>query len=247
MAARVLAALRAAAERSAFVRRLAALRAWRDRALRDTVLRGMRRKAFSVARARVREVSPVRRRARVRAPALRLGELRVAALRRDEAERFAVLRREVAVRLVGLRREVAVRLAPLRRDVAARFVGLRREVVLRLVLLLRRVEPLRLDFPPALRGLRDDFARVLRFGFSGMPTPARRASESPMAMACLAFFAPCSPLRIWSISRCTNSPACVLADLPSRLSSRARWMVSLSGMGHPKSVDGAFAVQSMCP
>jgi hypothetical protein len=68
---------------------------------------------------------------------------------------------------------------------------------------------------------------------SGMSTPARRASESPMAIACFAFFAPCSPSRILSISRCTNSPAWVLADLPARLSARARWMVSLSGISTP--------------
>ena len=47
----------------------------------------------------------------------------------------------------------------------------------------------------------------LRFGLSRIGTPARRASESPIAMACFAFFAPCAPSRILSISRWTNSPA----------------------------------------
>src|SRR5262249_2619886 len=51
-----------------------------------------------------------------------------------------------------------------------------------------------------------------------------------MAIACLVLRAPCSPRRIFSISSRTNSPACVLGDFPSRLSSRARSMVRLSGM-----------------
>ena len=42
--------------------------------------------------------------------------------------------------------------------------------------------------------------------------------------------APCSPRRILSISPRTNSPACVEADLPSRLSRRAFSIVRLSGM-----------------
>lgn len=43
----------------------------------------------------------------------------------------------------------------------------------------------------------------------GNLTPARRALESPMAMACSGDRAPCSPDRICSISSRTNSPACV--------------------------------------
>jgi hypothetical protein len=61
-------------------------------------------------------------------------------------------------------------------------------------------------------------------------TPARLAFDKPMAMACLAERAPCSPSRICSISSRTNSPACVEGDLPSRASSRARSMVSCSGI-----------------
>ena len=38
-------------------------------------------------------------------------------------------------------------------------------------------------------------------------TPARRAFESPIAIACLVFFAPCLPSRTCSISSRTNSPA----------------------------------------
>src|SRR5262245_12526958 len=45
----------------------------------------------------------------------------------------------------------------------------------------------------------------LRGGFS--LTPARRALESPMAIACFADRAPCFPSRTCSISSRTNSPA----------------------------------------
>jgi hypothetical protein len=58
-------------------------------------------------------------------------------------------------------------------------------------------------------------------------TPARRAFDRPMAMACLVEAAPCLPSRMWSISSFTNSPACVLGDFPSRASSCARSSVSL--------------------
>ena len=61
-------------------------------------------------------------------------------------------------------------------------------------------------------------------------TPARRALDSPIAMACCGERAPCLPSRICSISSRTNSPACVEGDFPSRSSSRARSMVSCSGI-----------------
>jgi hypothetical protein len=67
------------------------------------------------------------------------------------------------------------------------------------------------------------------FGGSSF-TPALRASESPIAMACFVDLAPCSPFRIFSISSCTNSPAWVLADFPSLLSSFAFSIVDLSGI-----------------
>src|SRR6188472_1484529 len=51
-----------------------------------------------------------------------------------------------------------------------------------------------------------------------------------IAIACLVERAPCLPSRTWWISSRTNSPAWVLADLPSRLSRRARSMVFFSGM-----------------
>ena len=64
-------------------------------------------------------------------------------------------------------------------------------------------------------------------------TPARRALERPIAMACLVDAAPCLPSRTWCISSRTNSPACVLGDFPSRASSRARSSVSFSGISPP--------------
>jgi len=63
----------------------------------------------------------------------------------------------------------------------------------------------------------------------GNSTPARRAFERPMAIACLADLAPCLPSRMCSISSWTNSPACVLGDFPSRLSCAARLSVCFSG------------------
>src|SRR6185312_5964794 len=68
--------------------------------------------------------------------------------------------------------------------------------------------------------------------FFGTSTPARRASDNPIAIACSVERAPCLPSRTWSISSRTNSPAWVLADLPSRLSFFARAIVFLSGMSH---------------
>src|SRR5436190_7398875 len=61
-------------------------------------------------------------------------------------------------------------------------------------------------------------------------TPARRAFERPIAIACLVDRAPCFPSRTCSISSRTNSPACVLGAFPSFLSSSARSKVSFSGI-----------------
>src|SRR5918999_621076 len=68
------------------------------------------------------------------------------------------------------------------------------------------------------------------FSVGGRSTPARRAFDNPIAIACLVERAPCFPSRMCSISSRTNSPACVLGALPSRLSRRARSIVSFSGM-----------------
>ena len=59
-------------------------------------------------------------------------------------------------------------------------------------------------------------------------TPARRALLSPIAMACCGERAPCLPSRTCSISSCTNSPAAVDGDFPSRKSSCAFSRVSRS-------------------
>ena len=74
------------------------------------------------------------------------------------------------------------------------------------------------------------FVRALPRLGGGNLTPALLALESPMAIACCGDRAPCSPSRICSISSRTNSPAWVPGDLPSRSSSRARSIVSSSGI-----------------
>jgi hypothetical protein len=63
---------------------------------------------------------------------------------------------------------------------------------------------------------------------SGMP--ARRASDSPMAMACFGLFAAPFPSRSCPISFFTNSPAAVVAAFPRRRTRRARSMTFRSGM-----------------
>jgi hypothetical protein len=74
------------------------------------------------------------------------------------------------------------------------------------------------------------FVRVLPSFGGGNFTPARRALDKPIAIACSGDRAPCSPSRICSISSRTNSPACVEGDLPSRWSSRALSTASSSGI-----------------
>ena len=64
-----------------------------------------------------------------------------------------------------------------------------------------------------------------RGGFS--LTPARRAFDRPIAMACLADRAPCFPSRTCSISSRTNSPAWVDGALPARRAFRARASISV--------------------
>ncbi|AJC45588.1 hypothetical protein SB85_07180 [Xanthomonas sacchari] len=61
-------------------------------------------------------------------------------------------------------------------------------------------------------------------------TPARRALDKPMAIACLVDFTWVLPSRTRSISSRTNSPACVVPALPSRLARRARVVVDCSGI-----------------
>ncbi|KAB7773767.1 hypothetical protein CEK69_02710 [Xanthomonas sp. LMG 12462] len=61
-------------------------------------------------------------------------------------------------------------------------------------------------------------------------TPARRALDRPMAIACLVDFTWVLPSRTRSISSRTNSPAWVVPALPSRLARRARVVVDCSGI-----------------
>lgn len=135
----------AAAERSAAVRRLAVLDAWRDRADLDAGLALSRLRARVVARARVAD--------------------------------FAWPSCAASLSCLALRRVAA----------------------------------------PAFLG-------------EGRSTPARRAFDRPMAMACLVERTPCLPSRTWSISSRTNSPAWVDGDLPCFLSRAARCSVFRSGM-----------------
>ena len=97
----------------------------------------------------------------------------------------------------------------------------------------RRLRPL------PLRTSRSALSRVRAGavpGFGGASfTPARRALESPIAIACFVDRAPCFPSRMWCISSRTNSPACVLGDLPALRSRSARSSVFFSGMTPPPS------------
>ena len=61
-------------------------------------------------------------------------------------------------------------------------------------------------------------SEVLPFFGGASFTPARRAFDSPIAMACCGERAPCFPSRMWCISSRTNSPACTLGDFPSSAS-----------------------------
>jgi hypothetical protein len=126
---------------------------------------------------------------------------------------------------VSLLRFLVVRVAPARlvpaRDVLAR------DVLARLAL--ARVVPARLAlarFAPVFERFAAPVFVLARFPWGGSFTPALRAFDRPMAIACFVERAPCFPSRTWSISSRTNSPACVDGAFPSRASSRARSSVS---------------------
>jgi hypothetical protein len=166
-------------------------------------------------------MSQRRRRARVRA-ALRAAAARLrgpfvcTALRAD-AERLAALRLRAAERACFDNALFDAALCPSRRKAFViareRFADGRFFVAAR----------------PAFEARAADlrvFADVVPFFGGGSFTPARRAFERPIAIACFVDRAPCLPSRMWSISSRTNSPACVLAALPSRLSRWARSIVS---------------------
>lgn len=93
--------------------------------------------------------------------------------------------------------------------------------------------PLRWPRRYALRALRRVFRLVRPLAGGFRSTPARRALESPIAIACFRLLTPCFPRFTCSISSRTNSPAWVVAALPARLSRRARSIVVFSGMRPP--------------
>jgi hypothetical protein len=95
-------------------------------------------------------------------------------------------------------------------------------------------------FRYARSALRRVLSETLPFLGGGSFTPARRAFESPIAIACFVERAPCFPSRICSISSRTNSPAWVVGRVPLRAFSLARRMVSRSGISTPLALDGFF-------
>jgi hypothetical protein len=167
----------------------------------------------------------LRRRALVRAAFLaaaarRAGPLVFVALRaaaeRDDADRREAARRDC---LDSAARVAVLRGSRLRVRSTARDTRGRRRVF-------------RLPWPAsyAYSALLRVFAFALPFAGGGSRTPARRASDSPIAIACCGDLAPCWPRRILRISSCTNSPAWVDGDLPARLSRLAFSTVLRSGM-----------------
>ena len=96
----------------------------------------------------------------------------------------------------------------------------------------------RLPCASAFFALRRVLAAAFPFFGAANFTPARRAFERPMAIACLADRAPCLPSRTWCISSRTNSPACVDGALPWRASACARSSVFFSGMSPPDRLYG---------
>jgi hypothetical protein len=81
---------------------------------------------------------------------------------------------------------------------------------------------------------RDDFDSP---GAGGSFTPAFRALDRPIAIACLADLTPCFPSLTWWISSRTNSPACVDGDRPWRAFFLARSTTCFSGMFTPPVLD----------
>src|SRR5215470_163600 len=123
---------------------------------------------------------------------------RVLAARRAEARRAAADRRREAERACRANSFREAARWPSRRR--ARFVARERFGAARLV----RPRPA----CDADRALRFVVAFALAGGRRSL-TPARRAFESPIAIACLLERAPCFPSRMCCISSRTNSPACV--------------------------------------
>ena len=159
--------------------------------------------------------------AALRAAALRrTGPLLTAAVRADAARAAGL--REAAARCAWRDSAVGVAAAVPSRSSAFRVARLRRGEGARSGSALPRAESRSALF-------RVCSEVVLAFG-GASATPARRAFDRPMAIACLLERAPCLPSRTCSISSRTNSPAWVLADFPCALSLRARALVRSSGM-----------------
>jgi PadR family transcriptional regulator len=147
--------------------------------------------------------------------------------------RVRAARRAAALRAAGERRFAAL-LAW--RDSACFDAALRPSPFNARVTARDRLAEGRLRVPVAARLAERALCFVLAFalaGGGGSLTPARRAFDSPIAIACLVDRAPCLPSRMCSISSCTNSPACVEGAFPARLSLRARSMVFCSGIVSP--------------
>jgi hypothetical protein len=77
-------------------------------------------------------------------------------------------------------------------------------------------------------------------------TPARRAFDNPIAIACLVERAPCFPSRTCSISSRTNSPAWVVGALPCRFACLARRSVFCSGNVHLAVADQQITMHPGC-
>ncbi len=146
---------------------------------------------------------------------LRRARARVRAAFFAAAERDAAERRRAAERAcrASASRETVFRGSPFNflSDARARFA-----------------EGLRCDLPARAALAADFFVLSLAlFGGAGSLTPARRAFDNPIAIACFVERAPCLPSRTCSISSCTNSPAWVLGALPWRSGpgGRVRWFL----------------------
>jgi len=204
---------------------------------RKTAVKSTARVDTTSGRCRARKLRyHCRRRALVRAAFL------AAAERRDEPLVFAASRaaaeRAEAERCEAARRDCFDSAA---RDTVLRGSRLSTRNTARETLGRRRV--FRLPWPASYAYSALLRVRALALPFRGgrSGTPARRASDRPIAIACCGDLAPCRPRRILRTSSRTNSPAWVIGDLPARLSRLAFCTVLRSGM------IGSFVVTRPAP
>ena len=78
-------------------------------------------------------------------------------------------------------------------------------------------------------------------------TPARRAFESPIAIACLVDRAPCLPWRMWCISSRTNSPAWVEGAVQTSLNAVWGILHHLGGTTHPDNLGPGDVFARLAP